>query len=213
MAKPTAPIDICKLAMDHLGEDTSGIVSIEAPTSTNEELLQRHYDQERRAALRQYVWNFAKKRALLSRIGTPAFDFADQYQLPNDCLRVVSIGETELSPIQNYDIQGRTILVDNSGATSLKLRYIYDSENVPEWDPLFIQYFSLTLALAVGYKGKQKKSIIDAITTKLVQVEGKAVQVDGQERVPRRIERSPALDARRYGAKSYDQRYYNFSNA
>lgn len=214
MARPTSAMDICRLALDHLGEDPAGATSVDAPTTLMEELLQRHYDTERRAALREYVWNFAKKRASLSRIGTPAFDYADQYQLPNDFIRVVSLGELDYDPISDYDIEERTILVNNSGASSLKFRYIYDHTVVANWDALFVKYFSLTLALAIGYKLKQKKSITDEIVKKLVQVEGKAVQVDGQERPPTRIERSPALEARRGGYyHNRDQRYYHFSNA
>lgn len=196
MGAPVAPIDVCNLALDFLGQ--TPIASIDTPTTSAEEICARHYDQVRRQLLREWVWNFAKRRVSLSRIGAPGFDFADEYALPNDCLRVLSVGgDVEVAQEKNFDIQGRSILLNNGGAASTTLRYIADVTNPQEMDATFINLLALALALKISYKFTLKKGLTDQLSQQYAADLPKAVTIDGQERPPRRIQRSKYLTARR----------------
>jgi hypothetical protein len=201
MSLPLAPVDIVNLALDHLSQPP--ITSIDAPTTPEEEICARWYDQVRQMLLREYVWNFAKKRATITRAGDPEFDFDDKYTLPNDCLRVLSIqGDIEVAQEQDYDIEGRYILLNNGGGSSITLRYISDVTDIQQWDVLFKNIVVLTLALRLAYKFTLKKGVVEQINALLKLDLAKAVSVDGQERPPRRIQRSKYLNARRSGVSS-----------
>lgn len=213
MSAPTSSVDICNIALDHIGE--RAIASIDAPTTSTEVLLSRHYDQVRRELLRSYVWNFAVKRETLSRSGTPAFDYTDAYTLPNDFLRLLRLGTRDLPLTQiDYDIEGTDILVNNDGATGLRIRFIRDVTLVTSFDPLFVRILSLKLALAVGYKITNKKGVVSQVNDLLTIELPKAISIDGQERPPRKHTSSNWL-ARRMGAwlpSSYDNRYHRFTS-
>lgn len=198
MSAPTSKIDIINLALDLIGQKP--ISTIDAPTTEMETIAARWYDQVRRSLLREYVWNFAKARRVLARSGTPAFDYDDEYALPNDFLRFLSIGgDWEEVQELDYDIVGRCIQLDNDGSNSLKLRYIKDETVVTKFDPLFISLLSLNLALKLSYKVTLRKGVRDQVSQLLAIETPKAVSVDGQERPPRRIQRSKWMRMRRYG--------------
>lgn len=92
MARPTAKEDICNLSLDYLKQ--SPLNSITTPVTNSEYIFARWYDIERQAALRAHPWKFAIKRATLNPdpITPPLFGYLYAYDLPNDYVRKVSIG-------------------------------------------------------------------------------------------------------------------------
>jgi hypothetical protein len=185
--------------MDHLTSKAK-VGSIVAPTTDEEKTCARWYDVSRESLLREYNWNFAKTRAVLMRTGTPLFDYTDSYTLPADCLKVYSIGGT--SPLDfesDFDIEGRTIVINNSGSNALNLRYIRNVIDVSQFDPLFIEALGLKLALNMTYKYTQKKSIVEAMNIRLINMVQSAAQVDNQERPTQFRNVSKVLRARRRG--------------
>ena len=208
MAAPQSAVDICNIALDHLGEPPIG--NIDAPTTNAEKICARHYDRIRRGLLREYVWNFAKKQATITRYGDGPADWADAYALPNDFLRFISIGgtgDTSGKETSSYDIQGRYIMT-NGGADSITIRYIFDEVNVSEWDALFVNLCGLVLAEAMAYKFTLKKGVVEQIAALIKQALPKATSIDGQEHPPRRIQRSKYRAARYgYATSYYDGMY------
>jgi hypothetical protein len=196
VAKPVSPVAICNLALGRIAQNP--IASVDDPTTEVEETMARWYDHTRRVLLRSYLWNFAKARTTISRIGTPAFDYTDQYQLPNDFIRLISLGgDNELDGVKAYDIQNKTILINNSGAASLKLRYISDVTDVTQFDDLFRDLLIIRLAKNVAYKFTVKASIVEKLEADIVITELKAVNVDGQERHIQKRHISKVLNSRR----------------
>lgn len=197
------PTDIANLALDAIGQ--TNISDVENPSTTTEEIMARHYDQVRRQVLSDWVWNFAKWREKISRSGTPAFDFADAYALPNDYLRYLSVnGYNELTFEQDYDLSGRDLLLNNGGAPTVNLRYIRDVKDPNLMSAQFINVFALTLAVRVSYKFTLKKGLLEQVKQELAADLMKAVSVDGQMRPPKRVQRSKFLGARRLmGGDSY----------
>jgi hypothetical protein len=194
---PTSPIDIVNLAFDLVKEKSKS--SIEMPTTAAEEIGSRWYDHVRRLCLREYMWNFAQAYREMARSGDGVDGWEDAYTLPNDCVRINSMGEPpprDLHP-EDYWIMGRTIHATQG--SSLKLRYNKDETDVALMDPGFINFFSLRLALKMAYKITGKNSVVEMINKQLSLEEGKCVSVDGMEKPPRRIQRSVYLAARRRG--------------
>lgn len=206
MTAPVASIDIVNLALDYLGEEPAK--NVETPTSQTEKIMARWYDATRETCLREYAWNFAKERVVLMRTGTPAFDYSDAYEVPADCLRVVSIGgDIEERQIRDYDYQGREILVDNNGSNSLKLRYIKNVTDVSKFDSLFVDYLALKLALKVAQKFTQRRSVITTMNEMLGVLTPKIISINGQEKPIKRVQRSRYLSARRYNTRRRDDLY------
>ncbi len=203
---PDSPVDICNLALQHIGE--AKIATIEAPTNHREETMALWYDHVRRVVLREQLWNFAQSYREIPRSGDGIGTYADAYNLPNDFIRLNSVGLDRNYPCEYYDM-GDGKIYANKGS-SLHIYYNSDVRQVSKMDPLFIQIFAIRLAIMVAYTFTKKKSVTEGLMALLKTEEPKATSVDGQERKPRRIQRSKYLDARRYGGSlGRNTQYYD----
>lgn len=193
MSKPDNATDICNLALDHL--NTANVTDIENGTDKISSLCSRWYDNTRMAVLRAHTWNFSMKRVKLPELSTtPTFEYSNQYQLPSDYLRVVMIGE--YNQYKNYGIESGKLLL-NSGGGTLDFRYVYNNEAVESFDPLFIEAFASKLAMNLAYPITGSNTAVSRIEKMYKDCLAQARSVDGQERPPRRKERSKFKEARR----------------
>src|SRR3990167_822664 len=204
MAAPTSNIHICNLALDRIG--VAPITSIETPTTTTEDICARHYDSTRREMLRRFIFNFAKKYAILTAdpLKTPAFGFGTAYALPNDFIRLMAIGDVTLNadtPSSLFDVAEGYIFTDSGDGEDgdVNMQYVFDAQNVSKYDPLFVRLLTLQLAANMAYKFTLKPSLISGIREELADIALAAAAVAGQEKPPRRIQRSKFRDARRQG--------------
>lgn len=199
MAAPTSAVDVCNLALDLLKQDA--ITSIDAPTGGTDVICARWYDHVRRAVLRKHPWNFAGTRATLAANATaPAFGYSQAYDLPNDFIRLLTIGDDTLNDLQNaYQIEDNQLLYSAADSSSLKIRYVYDFTNVALMDPLFVDVLAAELALRIAFKVTGSDEAGDKIKEHLKLIAPEAYAIDGQERPPIRIQRSKFLDRRRGG--------------
>jgi len=96
-----------------------------------------------------YPWNFARKRATLSRRAVaPAFGYADAYALPSDYVDYCFVGEDADEDYEtDFVIEGRDLLIDNDGAAALPMCYIYNVEDVAKFDPIFTMLLAHELAV------------------------------------------------------------------
>ena len=117
MPAPASPVDICNLALDRIGQ--ASITSIDAPQTTQEDVMARHYDQTREEILREYIFNFSRKTVLLTPTTTaPAIPgYPNVYALPADFLRKLTLGDRLLYggdiPSKFFDISGGFIYCNN----------------------------------------------------------------------------------------------------
>jgi hypothetical protein len=143
----SSPTDICNLALAHLGE--SRIESLDEDNVASR-ACSMHYAFTRDEVLRSHRWNFAVKRAVLSRLEEdPPFGYAAQYELPADCLRVLEVNGSELGDVLcgPYVIEGRRLLTD---AAAVNLLFIRRAADVSQFDALFAQALALKLAVALS---------------------------------------------------------------
>ncbi len=196
MPAPNSSVAICNLALDLLKQED--ITSIETPVTDTEVICERWYDQTRREVLRKHPWNFAiKRRSLPLASEAPAFEYSNAYNLPNDFIRLLTLGETvgKADDLIDYQVEDGQILIDNND-NSLAMRYIYDIQDVNKFDALFIRMLSYELALNMSYKFTEGNTRIAAIQELLEIAENQARSIDGQERPTIRRQRNRFVRAR-----------------
>jgi len=201
---PDAEVDICNLALIQLKQDL--IAQIDPPKSKAEKICAQFYQQVRRATLRAHPWNFAVRRTTITPTGTaPLFGFTHAYDLPPDWLRYLSrhddlgirIKLDEIDSFEDYQIEGRQILLNGEDTSSIKLRYLTDFTNVVQMDPLFIDLFVINLAIKIAPNFSSSEARQRELKAQRKDIQHEARATDGQERPPIRIERSRWLTARR----------------
>jgi hypothetical protein len=147
------------------------------------------YAGERDTALASANWLFAKQKFRPQQdLAAPLFGFRYSYTIPEACLRLLEIrdifvGAPSLGPVYNaeptrrwYEREGDQIHTD-FGAP-LNCSGVFRIENEGLWDPLFVQYFVLTLAIA-GYNSLTRKGAQSLEQLIQRQAKAKALAVRG----------------------------------
>ena len=151
------------------------------------------WDNARQAVLRAHPWNCAKMRvALAPESETPAFDWAYQFIMPGECLRVLFVGQAGVP--EDYTIEGRRILAD---VNPLYLSYIFDNEDVASWDALLVEAMQRYMAFSMAYPITKSASLRDSMYQEYGNLLRSAKSVDGQEEPPETAGDSPLIDVRR----------------
>ena len=170
--------DIANLALDHLGQ--TPVNSITTPKTKVEELCARWYEQTRRFLLEHYDWNFAIKRAILAPLSEEVpFGYETQYELPEDLLNLLSVGEDYYYDHPNtYTVEGNRLLTRKlNGANyapiqdnQLPIRYVENFTNVAGMTASFIQAFALLYAANLAQPLTNSSSKIQQLEARFVVV-------------------------------------------
>ena len=121
-------IDLCSRALVKLGAST--IASFDEATAEAKVCTQL-YEPTLESLLAAYPWRFALEKAELARlVSVPNADYQYAYQLPNDCVRVLSAGNGSRSQGLKYKIVGNTL---HTNAEQVIISYIArpDEANFP----------------------------------------------------------------------------------
>lgn len=131
----TTKVDICNQALSLIGADS--ITSFEENTSTARR-MRTVYDTSRKALLRLHPFVCATKRIKLTPLSTkPEFGYNNQFQLPDDLIRIINANTEE------YSVETDKLLSDRQ---TLNLVYVFDNKNEETYDSLFIECLILYLA-------------------------------------------------------------------
>ena len=132
-------LSLCNIALSKLGE--SPIPAIDANGSPAARLCYMHYHPARRETLCAARWSFATRLALLKsseETGSENYvSHALRHPLPADCLRVLDVAAPQ------WTLQERAVY---SSVSPLKIRYIFNCEDVESFDPLFADALATRLA-------------------------------------------------------------------
>ena len=147
-------VEIANRGMTKLG---AARISSFDDNTTESRAIKSLYDIARRTLLRRALWSFAKKRDKLAAVVIPSgsedWDFAYQYNLPPDFLRLIQVNDysvpvgfnpgrtTDDSP---YQLEGNRILTNYP--PPLKIRYIADITDPTKYDSIFIEAFASQIA-------------------------------------------------------------------
>jgi hypothetical protein len=190
----TTPTELCNMALAHLGQARISDYSERSPAA---EHCRRAFDHTRRLCLRDYDWNFAIRRAILTAAeAAPAFDWGYSYPLPEDCLRVLSVnqrpGGTRLT---DYAVEGRSILTNSA---ECRVRYVADATDVTDWDSVFCSYFAYRLAAAIAPSLRLDPQAGQQMEQMAAAIRDQAREADAVESQPRvtRLDQSEIIEER-----------------
>lgn len=143
-------VEICNSALTKIGAERITALSDQTPQAI---LCNAQYALTRDSLLEAHPWNFAIKRAsLTATANTPAFEFAYEYSLPNDCLRVF---DTQY-PNQFYQVEGDVLL---SNESEVNIRYIAQITDSTKFSSQFTELLALKLAIDISYPLMQSASL------------------------------------------------------
>lgn len=183
-------IGIANRALTILGFDP--ISSIDEETR-EARMVNAQWDEARQASLVDHPWNFAIKRADLAELAeTPEFGYSLKFQLPGDCLRVIS---TSNDPEQ-FVIEGNALLTDH---TSVSIKYIADIALSGKFSAGFAEAFSRRLAFELAYALTGNRALSDQMWQLYQAQLTKAKSQDAQEGTAQKRNNSDWLNARARG--------------
>jgi hypothetical protein len=137
----TTKLSICNGALQKIG--VPRIASIDE-ASKEGRICNSEFDKARRAVLRMYHWSFATKRVVLSPlVNVPAFEYEYTFELPSDCLRVLSLFEY----YDTHRVEGLHILANSD---TLNLVYTADVEDFTQIDDLFVDALEWFLGYTIA---------------------------------------------------------------
>jgi hypothetical protein len=164
---------IANMALARIGAER--ISDLETDDSLSAIHCRVHYEQARDSMLRSHAWAFAAGRSELNEDATePDFQWAHQYVLPADCLRVVGLYDSYSS----YSVEGRRLLTDESAANLIYIKGITDPT---KFDQLFVDALVLELAKRIVMPLSQDKVLRREIADELREVLSRARVVNAQE--------------------------------
>ena len=156
-------------------------------------LLNNIYDTLKKKELRAHPWNFAIRReALITTGNTPAFEFATEYLLPTDYLKILELWSGDVRASTEYQIENGLIVTNDD---DLSAKYIADVDE-DLFDPNFAEYLSLKLASKAAYSLTQDKALKDQLTRDAEEASRRARSMDAQEGTPQDVEANTFLNAR-----------------
>lgn len=134
-------VDCCNSALARVG--AASIIALDSSTNEGRKCLVA-YESNRKSELRKHNWNFSIKRVTLAPdTAAPTFDFTYQFTIPEDCLKILRPADYYL----DWVIEGRKILSNTSNV--LNLRYVADVPDVTQWDAVFYDMVSVSLAMDI----------------------------------------------------------------
>jgi hypothetical protein len=185
-------VDICNLALSHLGDDAT-VSSIDPPEGSQQaEHCKRFYPIARDMILEAHMWGFATKRkelALLSDVSTDEWEFA--YQFPADCLSSSSI--LNVFATDTFDGEGSEYVVEATdtgtviftNAEDAHVRYVARVTDTTKYPPQFVNALSYLLSSQLAgpvVKGETGMKVSEAMFKMYLMELGKAQVSDSSAR-------------------------------
>ena len=142
-------VDICNSALNLLGAST---ITALTDDSKNARLCNQRYEPIRNRIFRSHAWNCLTKRVQLAQDSTaPVIEYANQYTLPSDCLRVLKIHTGTTDSIESdidYVVEGRKVKT-NEG--TVYLVYIALDTDPNNYDTYLQEAISAAIAADIAY--------------------------------------------------------------
>lgn len=188
-------IDICNLALAYIG-NTRSIASM-AEQSKEAILCSRFYNLTREQLLKSFPWSFAVKTVDLTVTTETDEKYGYVYEYPEDCLRVLRVGEDADHVMRTLDNDGTLIRRIACDVENASARYICDAQDADGYSAEFADL--LALALAFRLAGPM---VADARMTQSVQQQYQyalavAKQLNAVEQKQPMVKENKYSDARR----------------
>lgn len=204
-------VDICNLALGHLG-DTATVASINPPEgSAQSEHCARFYPIARDALLEMHPWGFATKRINLSLLGSnwPEWQYcyaepadavnllavmppnaSDDYSVPMQSLYNINgapipmAGQYQPQPYSNETLEDGTSVIYTNQEEAM-LRYTALVTDPTKFSPLFVETLGYLLASKLAgpvIKGEDGRAVAKSMLATAMVYLGKAETSDANQR-------------------------------
>lgn len=198
----TSKVNICNMALSHLG-NFGTVSNIDTPSNDKEITFSIWYDICRQSLLKMVMPNFAISRNIVAQLSeTPPFGYAFYYEYPNNCLKVLGIGNAR-DKQNNYAVEENKIATDADFEDGLELRFIKDVTDVNQFSPEFKVLLSRWLAAHVCLDITQDATKATALWKEMPSHMSSLSGVNAQENMPVRISRSRFKASRFNDAPDY----------
>lgn len=189
-------VQIVNLALTKLGQDR--VVAITDDTEAAR-VMRSMWDMTLDTTLASFPWKFAIKRVELAALADAPLgtEWTLQYTLPDECLRLVQVGEdwafyNPTTPL--FTLEGG-VLLSNEPAP-LFVRYVQRITNVGLWPPLFGRVMAMQLAADASEKLTTSNSKFEAAMLALEVAVKEARRQNAIERPPITLANSDWLASR-----------------
>ena len=187
-------VDICNSALNLLGAST---ISALTEDSKNARLCNQRYEPIRDRTFRSHAWNCLTKRVQLAKdSAAPVVEYANQFTLPTDCLRVLKVhnGTTDsIASSIDYAVEGRKIKT-NEG--TVYLVYIAIDTDPNNYDTYLQESISHQLAADIAYAVTNNATLANNYMTRADERLREARFIDATENALGTIESNEFVDAR-----------------
>lgn len=171
----TSDVQICSNALLLLGDETIASFTEETKRAL---LCANLWPTVRDSVLRSHPWNCVMARvALAPDAVTPDFDWANQFSLPGDCLRVWTVGRDE-DGVEPWQVEGAKLLCDDDVAY---VRYIKRPTDAAAYDAMLTEALTTGMAKALAYPVTKSMTTVEAMVKLHDIAMRRARTVDGQE--------------------------------
>lgn len=189
-------VEIYNLALTRLGHDRliSPSDAVEAAY-----VLESIWPMTRDSVLASYPWRFAIKRTSLAALATAPVgtEWTLQYTLPDECLRIVQVGEawSFYEPdLEIFNVEGGKILTNESAP--LFIRYVQRVTNTGLYPAQFARVVAMQLAMDACEKITNSSAKLQQIEQAYGMAVLQAKRQNAIERPPQRLVDSDWIAAR-----------------
>lgn len=187
-------VDLCNSALNLLGAST---ITALTDDSKNARLCNQRYEPIRNRIFRSHAWNCLTKRVQLAEDSdAPVVEYANQFTLPSDCLRVLKVHNGTTDSIESdldYAVEGRKIKTDEG---TVYLVYIALVTDPNEYDSYLQEAISAALAADIAYAVTNNATLANNYQTTADERLREARFIDSTENALGTVESNEFTDAR-----------------
>lgn len=172
--------DIANQALGRVGAKL--IFDLGELDNKNARIVSNVFEATVRELARMHKWNCLKRRSSLAQVlPAPAFGWTYAYELPADCLRMVSLnGHDAWQDVDEFEIEGRRLLTDEPTA---EITYIAYEEDANQYDSLFTDCLVVLLASKIAVTVRQDEAVAAQLKEEFIKHSlPQAKRIDGNER-------------------------------
>ena len=182
-------VEICNVALNFLGD--LSITSIDDDT-TRARLCKAFWPVVLDYVLREHPWKCAVIRYSCALLGAaPLFGFTHQYQLPDNCLRVIAFEGEEDD--YAWQVEGRVVVTDYSPCHII---YVARVDDAAELDSMVTMAVAVKLAMFLAHAITDKANLVEGLENLYKKVLDGARAVNAQEGSPTAFESNVLVDVR-----------------
>lgn len=140
------PVTICNIALGYLGAER--VTSIEAPSTSNEELCALFYPIVRDDLLEEYDWSFCMGRSVLDTpvAEGPEWGYEFNFPKPTNSNRIIEVRDNDRANTRSdlqWRVEGNYIVASKE---KIYVRYVKEVIDTNDFSKKFVKAFAKKLA-------------------------------------------------------------------